>query len=465
MKFSRVLLLALPVVATASWFGSDKAEYSSWNTAQLKDWLNERDIHVPNGYDAEQMRALVKANWNEGAEWTQEQYNAAQKAFQDVRQSSFDAWDESRLRQFLLEQGIVAPSSKKEELVLLANKHYRQFKHAASTYASQATASVSSAYYGSPMDQASATASSIIAQATTPVARALDDSKDYVYSTWDDSQLRSYLQEKGVIKTDAEIRRDQLLGYMRDSYAAATDPIWNAWSDSYIHEWLVSHGIIKSDYEKKKDAAIAKRDELVAMMQDYYYSTNDYVWSSWDDSTLKSWLVEHGVVKSDAEIKREKMLKLIQDNYATATDTVYSGWKDSDMRQWLIDNGYMKSDAQAKRDELLKLMSSKYNAATARASDYTVWPDARLRAYLRNHGIQHASMPKTRADLLHEVRIRWVQTKWESESLYKRIQSAIGDSVSTAEEKLSKIMEILGGAKHDYGAASAKATARAKKEL
>jgi len=125
----------------------------------------------------------------------------------------------------------------------------------------------------------------------------------------------------------------------------------------------------------------------------------------------------------------------------------------------------MKSDAQAKRDELFKLMSAKYNAATARASDYTVWPDARLRAYLRNHGVQHASMPKTRADLLHEVRIRWVQAKWESESLYKRIQGAIGDSVTNAEEKLSKIMEILGGAKNDYGAANAKATARAKKEL
>ena len=85
-------------------FGSDKAEYSSWNAAQLKDWLNERDIHVPNGYDTDQMRKLVEANWNEGVEWSQEQYNSAQKAFQDVRQSSFDAWDESRLRQFLLEQ-------------------------------------------------------------------------------------------------------------------------------------------------------------------------------------------------------------------------------------------------------------------------------------------------------------------------------------------------------------------------
>ena len=51
-------------------------------------------------------------------------------------------------------------------------------------------------------------------------------------------------------------------------------------------------------------------------MQQYYYGTNDYVWSTWDDSTMKQWLVDHNVIKSDAQVKREKMIKLVQDNYA-----------------------------------------------------------------------------------------------------------------------------------------------------
>ncbi|EJD43062.1 hypothetical protein AURDEDRAFT_152708 [Auricularia subglabra TFB-10046 SS5] len=460
MRYTPLLLLALP--AAASWFGSDKQEYSSWDTKQLKDWLNDRNIHVPSGYDKQQLEELVKANWDDPVAWSQEQYGQAQQVFQDVKQSTFDSWDESRLRQFLLEQGVVAPSSKKEELVLLANKQYKAFKHAASSYASTASYAASTAYYGSPMSQASASASSVVAQATDAVVRSMDDTKDYVYSTWDDSQMRSYLIEKGVIKTDAQIAREQMLGKMKDSYAAVANPVWDAWSDSYIHEWLVAHGVIKSDYEKQ-------RDKLIGLMKDYYYDTNDYVWSTWDDSTMKSWLVEHNVIKSDAQVKREKMVKLLQDNYNSVTrkasDTVYGGWRDSEMRQWLIDNGYMRSDAQVKRDEMIKLMQTKYNDAHGRVAAYLTWPDARLRAYLRNHGITEAQIPKTRADLLHEVRIRWVQTQWASESLYTRIKDTIASGVGTAEEKLGKVLDILSGAKHDVGNAGAKATERAKAEL
>ena len=54
---------------------------------------------------------------------------------------------------------------------------------------------------------------------------------------WDDNQLRSYLEEKGVIKTKSEKKRDELLGLMRDNYAKVANPVWEAWSDSYI----VSH--------------------------------------------------------------------------------------------------------------------------------------------------------------------------------------------------------------------------------
>ena len=51
---------------------------------------------------------------------------------------------------------------------------------------------------------------------------------------WDDNRLRSYLEERGVIKTKSQATRDELLGKMRDAYAKTTNPIWQAWSDSYI---------------------------------------------------------------------------------------------------------------------------------------------------------------------------------------------------------------------------------------
>lgn len=56
-------------------------------------------------------------------------------------------------------------------------------------------------------------------------------------------------------------------------------------------------------------------------MKVYYYSTSDAVYDAWSDSDLKKWLVDHGVVKSDAQITREKMLKMIQ-----SVATIVSIW-------------------------------------------------------------------------------------------------------------------------------------------
>jgi hypothetical protein len=75
----------------------------------------------------------------------------------------------------------------------------------------------------------------VAAQATREAARQLDDAKDYVYSTWDDNRLRSYLVEKGTAAKDvADKKRADLLTLMRDVYARVTTPIWEAWSESYM---------------------------------------------------------------------------------------------------------------------------------------------------------------------------------------------------------------------------------------
>ena len=76
------------------------------------------------------------------------------------------------------------------------------------------------------------------------------------------------------------------------------------------------------------------------------------------------------------------------------------------MREWLITHGYLRTESQAKRDELVKLMDRKYNAANAKTAEYLTWPDARLRAYLRSHGVDDSMVPTTRPGLLVS---RWKQ--------------------------------------------------------
>jgi hypothetical protein len=217
-------------------------EYTSWSKSELQQWLKDHNINPPSHYSTSQLKALVKSNWvtiqpseaTGGVAWTQDQYAKAQKSFQDLKESAFDSWDESRLREFLLEQGIVAPSGPREQLVLLAKQKYRGYNAAGSTLSTEASKTAGG--YMSSASSLGTTASTAISQATKDVMRKLDDGKDYVYSTWDEGKLRKYLEDKGVVdkKTAKKLSRQQLLEKMRTAYASITEPIWDSWSDSYI---------------------------------------------------------------------------------------------------------------------------------------------------------------------------------------------------------------------------------------
>jgi len=68
--------------------------------------------------------------------------------------------------------------------------------------------------------------------------------------------------------------------------------------------WLISKGLVKSDCQRN-------RDYLTEQMKKYYYESSDKVYNPWSDSELKSWLVDHNVIKPEAQIKRDKLIKLM----------------------------------------------------------------------------------------------------------------------------------------------------------
>ena len=130
--------------------------------------------------------------------------------------------------------------------------------------------------------------------------------------------------------------------------------------------WLVRKGLIKPADEKNCDS-------LVGEMKKYYYHSSDKVYNAWSDSELKSWLANHSVIKPEARAKCDQSVRLIlcvfslptctqaptssihSDNFSNTRDTIWGSRPDSEIRSWLVDNGYLKLDAQAKRDELVKL--------------------------------------------------------------------------------------------------------------
>ena len=216
MRSSLFFLLALSASGVqASWFESD-SPYTSWSKDKLKQWLAEHDIKAPSTYSPSQLQEIVKSNWI-----------TATPSFQYLKDESFSSWDDSRLREFLLEQGVVAPSGPRDQLVLLSKQKYTAYINSVSSLSSDASNPV-----GSVVPSASSVVVTAPAQATKDILRKLDDSKDYVYSGWDDNKIQKFLQDKSM-ESATGLTRQQLLKKMKEVYANA-DPIWDTWSDSYM---------------------------------------------------------------------------------------------------------------------------------------------------------------------------------------------------------------------------------------
>ncbi|KAE9396091.1 hypothetical protein BT96DRAFT_922351 [Gymnopus androsaceus JB14] len=420
------LFIASPAYASGSWFASSDSD------------------SAPSAYPSS------------FSSWTPSQYASFEETFSYIRQNTFDTWDESRLREWLLEQGIVAPKGPKEELVLAAKRRWKDWEESRDKYSASASDAVSGYASGATATASSASSvvSSYAAQSTSDVLpdHPFDATKDYLWSTWDDSQVRDYLVEKGVIdgRTAAGKKRDELIQLAQEHYASTEGKAWELWSDSYIHDWLAAHNLIDT-----RNSAQKTRDEYAALMESYYYDTKQNVWDTWPDLGMRSWLINNGVIKkSDPQLEREKMRKMIQDNFYSAKSTLISAWSLDQMREWLIEHGFLRSDAEAKRDDTIALFKEKYSTVSSALSSYTApyltWPDARLRAYLRESGISEGMLPTSRPGLLQEVRIRWVQSSSSAERMLNRLKEILDENVVTpVEDQMAKVWEVLRGTSGD----------------
>jgi len=257
MQTKTILLITLAftlslVSSESPWLPGVAAEsqpsYATMSTSQLKQWLEEHNVPLPTHAKHNELRNLVAENWYSASAWTYDQYHNAQRTLSDIQNIAFESWDESSLREFLLRQGIVAPKGPRDQLVLLVKSHYKGYESAAISFADRVGASASSlsAETSKTAEGFASKASIGVVHLETEVARALDRSKDYIYSTWDDNMLRTYLESKGLIKTKSEHKRDEMLVLMESHYNKVANPIWEAWSDSYMMRKFPVAGMLYS---------------------------------------------------------------------------------------------------------------------------------------------------------------------------------------------------------------------------
>ncbi|KAI6002207.1 hypothetical protein F5J12DRAFT_894281 [Pisolithus orientalis] len=274
------------------------------------------------------------------------------------------------------------------------------------------------------------TVSDTAAQATRELGRAFDETKDYVFSTWDDSRLRKWLEDHDVVEARKANTRQELLDLANLLLPRG-------------HEWLVAHNLLPPHESPR-------RETLLDYMKHYYYSTTDKIWHTWSESELKAWLVNHGILKSDAQKQRDELIKLMEEHYLSASDSIWGAWRDSDIRKWLTTHGYIdeRTASRKTRDDLVDLINSKYADASVKSASYLVWPDARLRAYLRERGVSEDALPTSRPGLLQETRIRWVQASTRAENIFAKLRDTVNSGVIAIEDALSWICDSLADRVH-----------------
>lgn len=267
MRFSisqaLVGLLAVEAVS-ANWFG--RTAYNKWHETELERWLSDNNVPYPSPADRKDLENLVKNNWN------------------DKVVSPYNSWDTNQLQKYL--------SSRGEEVKKGTEKNK-------DSLIEQVKAS-----WTDTGDRAGDAYGSV---------------RDWIFDTWTESQLKSFCDYHGIPAPQPRTR-DSLLKSTRENYQSIAtkagetaaypgDWLFKSWSDSDLKSWLDERGIPVYQGTKRNELiAQVRRNSRTASNNLGAWSSSlsasaasatqtiaDAVFDTWSDSQLKKWADEKGI--------------------------------------------------------------------------------------------------------------------------------------------------------------------------
>ncbi|KEQ67060.1 uncharacterized protein M437DRAFT_36590 [Aureobasidium melanogenum CBS 110374] len=273
-----VLALGAQSVTASTWFS--KAAYNKWHETELERWLSDHDVPYPTPADRKDLVDLVKNNWN------------------DKVAQPYNTWDTNQLQNYITSSGQQVKKGTEQNKDSLVSQ-VKSYWHETADQASDAYASV----------------------------------QDWVFDSWTDSQLKAFLDYHSIPNPSPR-SRDTLLHSARSNYQSVAKKAGE--TTAYPGNWL---------------------------------------YSSWADSDLKSWLDERGIPVPQPS-SRDKMIAALRRNARTAanqaskaaasasasaagaqqslSEQLLNSWSDSQLKQWFDKNG-IKVPQGSKRNELIAL--------------------------------------------------------------------------------------------------------------
>ncbi|OOQ91802.1 putative stress response protein (Ish1) [Penicillium brasilianum] len=330
--------------------------YENWSESDLKTWLDERGWPAPQPTTRDKLIASVRRN-SRLASLQAQSISASAKASAEAAQATlseelFNAWSDSKLKEFLDEHGVKVPQgSKRNELVALARKHRAYLVDQASSASSAASEAFGAA---------TTKAGNQFAQATDDAKLKLDDQFDAAIKTWSDSRLKAFLDARGV-PVPQYGKRDELLAKVRANAHRASGG-WNEYNfDTWDKEHLLKYlSAMNSKAAKKADAS---REELIKQAKDSYTKASkaggehyasatknlaeatgtakQATFENWSHSDLKKYLDSYGIpVYQGSSINELRAAARRQATYfrfgtTNPQDTIYA--KVMDTLNWALD--------------------------------------------------------------------------------------------------------------------------------
>ncbi|EPS40282.1 hypothetical protein H072_5909 [Dactylellina haptotyla CBS 200.50] len=372
-----VLSLALFSETTLAAWGLSKAIYNKWHETELERWLSDHNVPYPTPADRKDLENLVKDNW-EGYVVT-----------------PYEKWDTQQKLDWLQQKGVEISDKQAENADWLKNQVQAKW------YETEASAEEG---YG--------------------------DVKAWIFDTWTDSQLKSFL-DYHKIPSPKPRTRDALLSTARANYATIAqkagetaaypgDWLFQQWSDGDLKKWLDEHGYYVYQGSKRNELISAVRRnsrQATLKLNDIKNTVAQNIFNSWSDSELKSWCDKNGIAVPQNG-KRDEVVAFARKNVASLTGDTFSASVTSAFKAYGSATGSLGARVESATDAASASATSAANvvadysaSATDAAYNYAVgardnlydsvtgtyhsaadkvletWSESRLKAYLDARGV------------------------------------------------------------------------------
>ncbi|KAJ6263312.1 hypothetical protein Dda_1875 [Drechslerella dactyloides] len=434
-----VLSLALFSESAFAAWGLSKHIYNKWHETELERWLSDHNVPYPTPADRKDLENLVKDNW-EGYVVT-----------------PYERWDTQQQIDWLKQKGVEVSDKEAKDADLLKKQVQKKW------YETEAAAEEG---YGNV--------------------------KDWMFDTWTDSQLKSFL-DYHKIPSPKPRTRDALLSTARSNYATISqkagetsaypgDWLFETWSDSDLKQWLDEHGYHVYQGSKRNEliAAVRRNSRQATLkVNDIKQTVAQNIFNSWSDSELKNWCDKNGIAVPQNG-KRDEVISIARNNAASLTGDTFSASVTSAFKAYGSATGSLGARVSVATDAAT---ASAYSAAN-RVADYTAsatdtaydyalgardtiydsitgtyhsaadkvletWSESRLKAYLDARGVP---VPQTsnKDELVALARLHkykaasgynaWTFDTWTVDNLktwFKQQGQAVSDSAAGSRDELA----------------------------